>query len=454
MVYSDLLFFLGILPFSVLLSFLDRSTEYKNLILVLTSLVFFSWGKPFAVCLIFLTAFAEWLFGLWIEKWHGKGAVLPLILDFAMNTSVFLIFTKRFLYIKSDVFGYADIFSSLAVGFYVLKGFSYAFDVFRQKTAAERNVFYLLTYMSAYFLLPTGPVISYSDIKPQLKKRNLSLDGMNSGLNSFIYGLGKAVIIAPVLRKIGETGLNFDEINFVGCWTGIIAMLGFGYFVFTGFCDMSYGLGRIYGFEFDKNYGDLKANGIYKGLIKSCNTSLVQFCENAVPKNNNAFKYISVLILSVIAALWYHQSKGFLIVGAVIGIIVILESTLLKGFFEKAPAVIRFIAAYFTGMIIFGGLYFSSFSDYGKWIKGLFGIGTKYMQSIAVRDVILNNLFILIIAFIIAFTPLKNAIKNKVLSYSNRSVEKYGKIHIAQTFFTALLLVVCIIIAASANVKL
>lgn len=454
MVYSDLLFFLGILPGSVLLSFFDRSTEYKNLILVLTSLVFFSWGKPFWVCLIFMTAVAEWLFGIWIENRSGKNAVLPLLLALAMNIAVFLVFIRHFLYIRSDVFGYSEIFVALGVGFYVLKGFSYILDVFRGKISAEKNVFYLLTYMCAYFLLPTGPVIGYGEIIPQLKKRSLTLKGMNDGLNSFVYGLGKAVIIAPVLKKVGEAGLNFDEINLVGCWVGVAAMLGFGYFVFTGFCDMSRGLGKIYGFDFAKNYSDLKADGIYNGLIKNCNTSLAEFCEDIAPKQNKSLRYIFVMISAVTAALWYRQSRNFLVVGAIIGVIIILESTLLKGFFEKAPAVIRFIVTYFVGMLVLGGLYFSSFSSYAKWITGLLGMGTKYIQSVAVKDVLLNNIFILVIAFLLVFTPLKNAVKSRAVAYSEKSVEKYGKAHIAQTVLTALLFIVCIIAVASANVKL
>ena len=101
MVYSELLFFLGVLPVSVLLSSMDRSAEYKNLILIITSAAFISWGKPLWCLLIFASSVSEYLIGLGIGKLRvnsraAAGAMLAL--DGAVNIGLFILFAQNSLF--------------------------------------------------------------------------------------------------------------------------------------------------------------------------------------------------------------------------------------------------------------------------------------------------------------------------------------------------------------------
>jgi alginate O-acetyltransferase complex protein AlgI len=454
LVYTDLLFFLCVLPFSVLLSFLDRSTEYKNLILILTSLLVFSWAKPFAVCLLFLTTAAEWIIARWIEKNKSeqKNSVLPIFIDALINLSVFFIFTGKFLYISNDAFGFANALSSLGILFYTIRGFSYVYDVYKGNIKAERNIFCLLTYMCAYFLMPVGPVVRYGDIEPSIRKRSLTAKSMNEGLNSFIYGLGKAVIIAPVLKKIGDAGLRLEDI--IGCWTGAACMIGFAYFLFTGFCDMSWGLSKIYGFDCKKNYRNLGIGGVYEGVIKSCGTSLFEFFEEIVLDVPKKYRNVMVLFLSVLTAFMFEQSKMFLLIGLLIGLVVILEKNKLKEKLMNMPAWIKFIYTYLISFILLSGLFCGGFKDWGKWFAGLFGISSKYTLSVAVKYALLNNIFVVIIAFLMVLSPLRNKLQQKAECFAEKSIDNYGKLSVLKTILTALLLIASIIVIASSNIQI
>lgn len=102
MVYSDLIFILGMFPIMTIISLFDRSAEYKNLILIVCSLLFFSWGRPFVFCLIFLSVILDWIFGLIISKNRENKALcgIFLVLDIIMNVSLMLIFGQNILYNK------------------------------------------------------------------------------------------------------------------------------------------------------------------------------------------------------------------------------------------------------------------------------------------------------------------------------------------------------------------
>lgn len=455
MIYTDLMFFLCLLPFSVLFSFFDRSTEYKNLILIITSLLVFSWGKPFGVCLLFLTSVAEWLIARWIED--GKSKKLLLLVDIAMNLAVFFLFTGKFLHAGIDPFDFEKALASVGIMFYVIRGFSYVYDVSKGKIKAEKNVFCLLTYMCAFFFMPVGPVVRYGEIEPMIRKRSLTLSSMTKGLNSFVYGLGKTVIIAFVLRKIGLAGFNFDEMNFIGCWAGALCMMGYAYFLFTGFCDMSYGLAEIYGFELKKNYRELGVKGIYEGVIKSCGTTMYEFFEEVVEDFGKAFgpfKNILVVLLSGLVAFMFNRSLLFLIIGIIAGIIIVAERTMFKGMLEKTPGVLTFVFTYAISFLLFGGLLSGGVKACAKWFGGLFGIGDKYMLSVAVKYSIINNIFVVAAAFFIVFSPLKNMILNRIKTYEEESVDNFGKISVLKTILTVLLLISCIIVVMAATVKI
>lgn len=456
MVYTDLLFFLALLPISVLMSFFDRSCEYKNLILVLTSLIFFSWQKPFAVCLMFLSAVIDWLLALWIDKElkKSKDGLIPLFIDGLINSGLLILVTNKFLYINDDVFDFGKIIIPLSIGFYCLKGFSYTYDVYKKNVEAEKNVFCLITYMTAYFLLPVGADFKTANILPQIRKRDLTLEGINKGLTAFVCGLSKAVILAPPLRRIGLAGINSNSVSFMGCWIGITAMILFAYFLFTGFCDISYGLGRIYGFNFNRNYKDIRAKGIFNGFIKNTNIALSDLFSSLNSTSNKILKCFGIFFLCVVGSFWYSRSKVFVFAGIIVGILAILESTILKGFFEKSPRVARIIVTYFSCVLVFALAFSEDLNRALVFFKALFNIGTTGFIDRELKTVFLGNIFIAVISLLFICTPLKNRIKENIDEYASRSIEKYGRISVLKTIATAILLVVCIVLTVSANINL
>ena len=169
MVYSDLIFILGMFPIMTIISLFDRSAEYKNLILIVCSLLFFSWGRPFVFCLIFLSVILDWIFGLIISKNRENKALcgIFLVLDIIMNVSLMLIFGQNILYNKVKKLSFDAAILPLGMGYYMLRGISYVYDVFKGNCKAEKNIFCLLTYMVSLHFMLVGPLVRYGDIEPQ-----------------------------------------------------------------------------------------------------------------------------------------------------------------------------------------------------------------------------------------------------------------------------------------------
>lgn len=455
MSYSDLLFFLGLLPLSVLFSFLDRSAEYKNFILIITSVIFFAWAKPIIVCLLFLTVIAEYLIGIGIEKSKsaGKaGARALLFADLIMNAGIFFVFAHNYLFDKVEILSFSEAVIPVGVAYYTVRGFSYCYDVYTDKIKAERNIFCLLTYMVSYHFMIVGPIVRYGDIEPYIRKRTAGGREINEGLKIFIPGLAKVLLLAPVFSGIKLAGLNGEEITLLGCWLGMISFFAEAYFVFTGMSDMARGLGKMNGFDYPENYRELGTKGLFKGLLESFNTTLVKFFEEVFERAGRGKKLLTAVCTVLCFAavmLWYEARLNFLIVGIAAGLIAVLEKYAYGRKLERLPSAVKLIYVFILSMILFGGLYFSSMYGYRKWLLALVGTGTEYELSVAVKKAVLNNIVLIVIAFISVCPVIKKPLLSAAERYGERSARAYGQVMICKTAVRAVVLLLCVITAAA-----
>ena len=455
MVYSDLLFFLGLLPCSVALSFLDRSAEYKNLILILTSVIFISWAKPVSVCTAVIAVILIYLLGLGIgffsKRENKPASAVLLAVSLIVNAAVLLIFGHNYLFEGALQLDPKYAILPVAAAYFAVRGFSYCFDVYTGKCRAEKNIFCLLTYMISYHLMLAGPVVRYGDIEPAIRKRTVSGRDINDGLDLFITGLGKAVLIAPLFDRIRLAGLNAPDVTLFGSWLGMAAFFAQGYFTFTAAADMAAAFGRMNGFDYPKNYTEIRTDGLFRGLVKSYNTTLVGFYEeafSAVPGKGAARGCICIMLCCIAAAAWYHISAAYLAVGAAVGLILILERYVWGEKLAKTPFFVKGIYLLILALVVFGGIYFDSFADYKLWLLSLVGKGNAYKLSHTLKYLVKNNIFLIAAAFIIVCRPLKELIFKGIDRYADSSDRAYGQIRITKTILRAAVFIMCVVTLA------
>lgn len=453
MIYSDLIFLLGLFPAVAILSFLDRSAEYKNLILIIFSLLFFSWGKPFAICLIFLSSLFDWAMGFLVFKNHDqKKSRAFLVADGVLNSALFLIFGHNYLFTNSALSVREEILP-LGMAFYCLRGFSYVYDIYKGNAKPERNWFCLLTYMVSFHLMICGPAVRYKDIEPEIRHREITMQKLNIGFIKLFTGFGKVILLAGIFDRIKLAGLNGETITLLGSWLGMLAFFAQYYFLITGFSDMSKGMGYINGFEYPDNYCDINSKGLFWGIVKSLNTTVINFFEelfgfNKKELTNNAKTFIAAVLCGAAISIWYEAKLNFLIVGIIVGALCGVEKLFLSDKAEKVPDLIKMILLFILTVILFGGLYFDSISGYSKWLLTLAGKGINSFSSSELNSLILNNITLIIISFFVICPPSKKLIKN-ICGKIESSPTGYGTMKFIKTFCTASVFIVSVIAAAA-----
>lgn len=446
MTYSNLLFASAILPISVLAVMFDRSAEYKNLILCLTSLLFVIWGKTFAVALIFLSVIADYFLAIAAEgslKRSRQSAAVFMIADLLLNAGIFVLFTHNEIFSASGPMHLRNALIPVGVAFYTLKNFSYVYDVYSGRIKAERNIFCLLTYSMSYPFLLAGPLVRYGDIEPQIRKRTVDAAHLNKGLTAYSIGLAKTVLVVPVLTKLADAGLDPKEPTLVGAWVGMIAFFGAAYFTFMGLSDMGAGIAAMNGFDVEKNYGDITVKHMLGGLVKSYNTGMVKLFGDM-----SGGKAVGVFFLTLLGVGFYADHKFVFVFGIAAALLLAAENIIGYERIEKIPAVLKAAALFVISMLIFSCFAFESFGGWKTWLGNLVGKGDLYQLSTSVKYTIINNCWLLLIAFI-SVTPIGRGIVRALERSGERSPSAYGRVRVLKTVCTAALLIISFILLAA-----
>lgn len=435
MLYTDLFFVFLFLPVAVLVSFFDKSPEYKNFALILASLVFFTWGRPILIALLFVTVIFDWLFGLAAERAkHASVRFLAAFADFGMNAAFFVVFGWNGLFHAGELFGrfsflsFSDKLIPIGITIYTLRGFSYVFDVYAKRIPAEKNFFCLLTYMVNLPLMVMGPVVRYGDLSAQIRHRQFTSADFSAGLTRFILGLGKITIVATALGSLKAAGLDTGESTVTGAWLGFAAFIGQFYYTYTGYTDLALGMGKLFGFTLPENFAPITARSYFTGMISSFNTKLVDLArdvllENRFAKQNKALRLLALIPLCAFLALWYQFSRHMLVAAAIAVFFLINEALWLKKFLDARPAYISGIYSVVAVSILFAAICFPDFHTFTGWFSSLLNIGTDYTLSVAVKYTFLSNLLIYMLAAVYAILPLRRKITQlfRALALKNNS---------------------------------
>ncbi len=110
------------------------------------------------------------------------------------------------------------------------------------------------TYVSFFPQLIAGPIVRYTDIAKMLDERRENISQFADGIKLFAVGLAKKVLIANQMGVLWDTIRGTSSNGIVGAWIGIISYAFQIYFDFSGYSDMACGLGKMFGFEFMKNF--------------------------------------------------------------------------------------------------------------------------------------------------------------------------------------------------------
>ena len=334
MVFSSIIFIFAFLPVTLLLYYAAPEV-LKNPVLLLFSLIFYAWGEPVYVVLMIFSIIFNYLMGLDIEERRKIGkqsAKRSLIFTIAVDIGL-LGFFKYYGFLLNTIGGIIGIHIphpelSLPIGlsFYTFRNLSYLFDIYLSKVSAQRNFLAFAVYSTMFPYTSAGPIVRYTDIETQLKQRTINISRFGIGAELFVKGLAKKVLLADNLSVLYSSICGHPQMSVFTSWLGILAYTMQLYFDFSGYSDMAIGLGKMLGFDFNKNFDYPYISTSVSEFWRRWHISLGSWFRDYIyiPLGGNrvsTLKHIrNILVVWALTGLWHGASWNFVLWGVYYGL--------------------------------------------------------------------------------------------------------------------------------------
>ena len=410
MLFTSISFLYYFLPALIIIYFITPK-KYKNIILLIASLLFYFYGEPKYVFLMIAEIIIAYIGAILIDKYKNQSKNI-LITTLFIHVFLLIIFkyTDFIIQTINDISNanikLLNIALPIGISFYTFQIISYIIDVYNGKVNVQKNIIKLATYVSLFPQLVAGPIVRYQTVEKELDDRVHGFNNFAYGIRRFTIGLAKKVLIANALGELCSKAFLADEKTIVFFWIfGISYMLQL-YFDFSAYSDMAIGLGRIFGFHFPENFNYPYISKSITEFWRRWHISLSTWFKDYVyiPLGGNRegkYKQIrNILIVWLLTGIWHGANWTFLIWGLLFGIILIIEKIWLNKFMEKLPSFIRRIYVLFIVMILFIIFNSDNMSVALTNIKGLFGMNGEAFVNDYTLHYLKSYLPVLIIALL------------------------------------------------------
>ncbi|HJA07132.1 MAG TPA: MBOAT family protein [Candidatus Mediterraneibacter pullicola] len=396
MLFSSITFLFLFLPVVLAVYYLVP-WKVKNIALLIASLFFYAWGEPVYVVLMVLSILLNYFCARDIKENENEPVKAKFNVVFAVAVNLFILgFFKYYGFLLDTInavfsteIAYRELPLPVGISFYTFQAISYIVDIYRGKAQPQKNILYFALYISMFPQLIAGPIVRYEDIEAQLKHRRLSLQRLGQGAMYFIIGLAKKTVIAnsvgAVFEQISE--MPAGSLSVLTAWLGAFSYAFQIYFDFSGYSDMAVGLGKMFGFEFKKNFDYPYISKSVTEFWRRWHISLSTWFREYVyiPLGGNrcsvSRNIFNLMVVWVLTGMWHGAAWNFIAWGVYYGVILVMEKYVWGASLDMLPNPMRHI---YTGIMVLVGwvLFFSPSLGYAlRYLGAMIGGGTGIVDN-------------------------------------------------------------------------
>lgn len=342
MVFSTPLFLFVYLSLTLLLYY-AVPLKGRNLALLAVSLFFYAWGERIYVVIMVASTLIDYTHGMLVERCKARGNDRGA--RWAVASSVFFnlallgffkywdFLAASFQAVGLNFMPVLNVHLPIGISFYTFQTMSYTIDVYRGDARAQRSLVNFGTFVTLFPQLIAGPIIKYKDLGDQIDSRTCTVEKFASGVQMFVIGLGKKVLIANNVGMLWESykAMAPGDLTVAGAWLGVLAFAIQIYFDFSGYSDMAVGLGRMLGFEFMRNFNYPYISRSITEFWRRWHISLSMWLRDYLyislggNRKGRLRTYFNLLVTMVLGGLWHGAAIRFVLWGTLHGVALALH---------------------------------------------------------------------------------------------------------------------------------
>ncbi len=399
MVFSSLFFLFYFLPVVLILYWIVPNRG-KNLFLLLASLYFYAWGEGLYVFLMLLVVLINYLIGVLFEKTPPIRKKILLAVGVGLNLLPLLFYKYSVFFLSLvDIKLSQTIHLPIGISFFTFQALSYLVDTYRQTTTAQQNFINLGLYIALFPQLIAGPIVRYHDVAKQIVSRKVTLSSFNYGVERFILGLGKKVLLANPMGQMADIayGIPQTDLSTGVAWLGALCYMLQIFYDFSGYSDMAIGLGHMFGFRFLENFNFPYISRSIQEFWRRWHISLSNWFRDYlyIPLGGNRISpsrtMLNLFIVFFLCGLWHGASWNFIVWGLFHGCFLALERTRFGKFIHALPKLVQHL--YVVLVVLIGWVFFRADNlvqalDFLKIMAGIGGAASMHINIVYKLDVL------------------------------------------------------------------
>lgn len=339
MIFSSNVFLFLFLPLFLGLYY-SVGVRQRSLVILLGSYTFYAWWRLDFLLLFMSVSLWNYLIGLKIadaktelasKRWCSLGVIANLsvlgyfkYVNFGVDTVNLAMTSLGF-----DPWLMTSVILPIGISFYIFQAISYLIDVLRKDTPANRNFIDFSAFIALFPQLIAGPVLRYKDVAGQFTHREHSLDKFAQGVQRFMIGFIKKIVIADTLAPLVNAGFALEDPSTLDAILAVLAYSAQLYFDFSGYADMAIGLGLMIGFRFVENFNQPYASQSITEFWRRWHISLSSWLRDylyiPLGGNRNGHNYRNLILTMVLGGFWHGANWTFIVWGIWHGFILAIE---------------------------------------------------------------------------------------------------------------------------------
>ena len=435
MLFSSATFLFFFLPLSVLLYLLIGVFSFKqkillqNVLLIGVSLAFFAWANVDAVPIL-----------LWLIALNYVVALLSLKFRKILLVGVILNIATLFYYkyldtmlewlgsLNSTSFRVQDILAPLGISFIIFHNISYLLDIYRGKVKPNKNLVEVALYIVFFPKLIQGPIVKYYEMEGELKKRKTTLQDITYGVERFIIGLAKKVLVADILAATTNEILSRIQtgVDAPTAWLGVLLYTLVIYTDFSGYSDMAIGVGRFFGFHITENfyfpYSSLSITEFWRRWHISLGAWFREYLYFPLGGSRRGNVYFNLFVVFLITGIWHGASIIYWLWGIAHGLCVMIERAVFsRNWYKKIPQFFKWFTTFF--IVGIGWIVFQTGNPIGfiTYIKALLGMHSQQVTFHFSFYLTGRILFLILLCFVCMFVFDKKRVREKLQFWNENS---------------------------------
>jgi alginate O-acetyltransferase complex protein AlgI len=346
MVFSSVAFLFFFLPL-VLAAYHLSPRPVRNLILLLASLMFYTWGAgPFVLALLVSIA-VNYVIGLRIERTRDAGdqraARIALAIGVVLNVALLAYFKYANFAVDSwngllgavglPTMPWSNVLLPIGISFFTFHSLSYLIDIFRGVARHLVAPVDFALYIAFFPQLVAGPIVRFHEIRDQLERRRETAGAFAAGIYRFSLGLGKKVLVADTVAPVADAifATPTSQLSMGVAALGVVAYAVQLYFDFSGYSDMALGLAMLFGIRLPENFARPYASRSITEFWRRWHMSLSRWFRDYlyIPLGGNRGSsiatYRNLVLVFLVTGLWHGANWTFVLWGAYHGVLLLIE---------------------------------------------------------------------------------------------------------------------------------